>query len=141
MFFDLLPAGISVYSGIMMSNNSLVNDNDFPLKNRLGKTIDFEEVLNRDILDLLGFDGNTPQEKKAELYEKMINTIQNRLMMRILDRLSDEEVKEFNELPEDSQVINDFFQSKNIDAAQMLAQEALIYKSELVSLTTYKYPE
>lgn len=123
-----------------MDNTSLVNDRDFPLRHQLGNLVDYEDVINKDILELLGYDESLPEEKRDELYTKIVDTIQNRLLLSILDRLSDEDMKEFLELGDDGEGFRRFFEEKNIDVTQLLMKEALIFKTELVELKNYKFP-
>jgi len=95
-----------------------------------------DDILNKDILELLGLQ-NVPEEKKKELYTKMLATIQNRVVARIADKLTKTDLEEWKKLTvgKDQQKMGDFLQAKGIDPIQMMTQEALIYKTELVNLS------
>ena len=95
----------------------------------------YEDIINKDILELMGASG-LAEDKKKELYEKMLETIKNRATARILDQLDEKDAEEFKRLADssDDQKINQFLQSKNIDVPQIMLTEAIIYKTELTDL-------
>ncbi len=93
------------------------------------------EILNKDILELMGASG-LPKKKRQKLYAKMLDTIQNRVIARVADQLSEPDLKEWHELAEtgDNQQIDRFLKGRGIDVAQLQLQEALMYKAEMVKL-------
>ena len=95
----------------------------------------YEDILNKDILELMGV-GNLPEEKKRELYTKMLETIQNRTIARIFDQLSPEDGEKLKQLldSDNKTEIESFLKSKGVDIAKMMLEEAIIYKAELVGL-------
>ncbi|TSC93562.1 MAG: Uncharacterized protein CEN91_208 [Candidatus Berkelbacteria bacterium Licking1014_85] len=103
---------------------------------QLPATDEVQDILNKDILELMGAK-NMPEDKKAELYQKMLETIQNRVIARIADELSDADLDTFKTLADagDKQKLEEFLTSKNIDIAKLMLQEALIYKTEMVTLS------
>jgi fructose-1-phosphate kinase PfkB-like protein len=95
----------------------------------------YEDILNKDILELMGV-GNLPEEKKRELYTKMLETIQNRTIARIFDQLSPEDGEKLKQLldSDNKTEIESFLKSKGVEIAKMMLEEAIIYKAELVGL-------
>jgi hypothetical protein len=96
---------------------------------------DYQKIIEGDILDLLGL-GDAKQEKKDQLYKKMLSTIQNRVVARVLDELEGEDVEKFKDLIEKGEEddIKQFIEDKNMNINELMAQESLIYKTEIVSL-------
>jgi len=94
-----------------------------------------EDILNKDILELMGAQ-NLPQEKKQEIYQKMIETIQNRVIAKILDQLSEQDAEEWKKLLDsgDKQKAEEFLKTKQIDVAKLMLEESIIYKTEMVGL-------
>lgn len=94
-----------------------------------------KELLEKDLLELIG-GGDLAEEKKQELYTKMAETVQNRAIARIYDQLSEEEGKELDQLIDagDSNKVDEYLKSKNLDITSLLTQEAIILKTEMVEL-------
>lgn len=92
------------------------------------------DLIDKDIFELLGLK-NAPEEKKKEILENMMGTVQNRIMARILDSLNDDEIKEFEQLvsTKDETQIKDFLDKKGIDLTQISAEESLLYKTEIIN--------
>lgn len=101
--------------------------------------LSYEDVLNKDILELMGA-SELPQEEKKRLYEKMLATIQNRVIARISDQLNDQGIEELKNIldSKDQNKFNDFFKSKKIDLPKLLLEEAMIYKTEIAQLANQK---
>lgn len=97
--------------------------------------IPMSDVIDKDILELLGVQ-KISEEERNKLYKKMLESIQNRVIARIDDKLNDSEREEFKKMLDDKndKKINDWLKSKNIEIAKMLIEEAVIYKTELLSL-------
>lgn len=93
----------------------------------------FDDLLNKDILELMGVK-DMPESKKQELYQKMLETVQNRVINRVGEQLSDEDVEAWNKVAEtkDQGKMEEFLQSKSIDLGKMMMEESLVYKAELV---------
>lgn len=104
-----------------------------PFKNALFD--DDEEIINKDILELLGT-SDLSEDEKADFYQKMIDTIENRVIGRIADQLTEEEQQEWNKIGEskDKQKMDEFLKAKNIDINQLTLQETLSYKAEIAVL-------
>ncbi|PJC65732.1 hypothetical protein CO019_01175 [Candidatus Berkelbacteria bacterium CG_4_9_14_0_2_um_filter_42_30] len=97
----------------------------------------YGELLEKDILELMGVD-NLPDKEKEELYKKMLETILNRVVLRLDTQISDEEVEKLKEITDkkDKEGFFKFFQDKGIDIKSIFAEEAALYKVEMVALTS-----
>ena len=95
----------------------------------------YQKIIEEDILKLLGLD-NASVEKKDELYKKMLSTIQNRVVVRLLDELDKDSREKFKKLldKEKEEEIEKMLKNKGININELMAQEALIYKTEIVGL-------
>lgn len=93
------------------------------------------DIIDKDILELVGGE-NMSLEQKDELYKKMMETIQTRVMTRVDDLLTDEEAADVRVLLEndDREGFEQFMVEKNIDIKQLYSEEALFYKLELSQL-------
>lgn len=99
---------------------------------------EIKNVLEKDLLELIG-GADLPQAKKQELYTQMAETVQNRTIARIYDKLSEEDGKALDEAidsgdKKNALKVDEFLKSKNIDITSLLAQEAIIYKTEMMEL-------
>jgi hypothetical protein len=96
---------------------------------------EIKNLLEKDLLELIG-GADLPPQKKQELYAKMAETVQNRVIARIYDQLSEEEGQELDKLIDsgDKNQVDEFLKNKNLDITSLLTQEAIIYKAEMVNL-------
>ena len=96
---------------------------------------ELNKIIDEDLLDLMGAK-NMPGDAKAALYEKMALTIQDRVLLRIDEMLDEEGRKQFAAVIDSGDQVktNDFLLSKNIGVPQLLIQEAMLYKVEIMSL-------
>lgn len=95
-----------------------------------------EDILNKDILELMGAQG-MPEEKKQELYQKMMETLQNRVMAKVADMLQGQDLEKFKQLAEaqNKPELEGFLKSKGINLSKMMLQETLLYKTEMTELS------
>jgi len=105
------------------------------MNSKLFSDQEIQDIIDKDLLELMGAQ-NMPQKQKAELYLKMADTIQNRVIARIDDALSDLERQEWLKLLDegDNAKMEQFLKNKNLDPAKLLVEEALIYKTEIMAL-------
>jgi hypothetical protein len=120
------------------TNNDSVQDkavNSAPKTNVVNEI--YDEILEKDILDLMGV-GDLPENEKEEIYKKMLDTIMNRVILRLDSQVSDEEVAKLKTIMEakDNAGFFKFFEDKGIDIKSIFAEEAGIYKVEMVALTS-----
>ena len=101
----------------------------------MASEVSVDDIISKDIFELMGAK-DMPEERKRNLYTKILATIQNRVIARIADSLNDKDTEEWTKVKEtgDRQKMNEFMTSKGIDINKLLMQEALIYKLELVKL-------
>lgn len=104
-------------------------------KTKLFSDEEMQQILDNDLLELMGAQ-NMPQEKKQALYQKMAETVQDRVIARIDDQLSESEREEWLKVidSDDQAKMAEFLKSKNIDVAKMIVEEAIIYKTEMMAL-------
>ena len=95
-----------------------------------------QEIIDKDIFSILGLE-NLDEEKKKELFEKASETIQNRILVRLADLLSEEDVKKVVEFAEQDNTdgFEQLVASNDIDLEQIAAEETLSYKTEMASIT------
>ena len=92
-----------------------------------------QAVINDDILSAMGL-GNISETEKNEFYSMMVSTVQDRVLARILDELSQDEQHQLTQLlshtgaAEAEAFIAEHIQ--NLDDLTM--QEALLYKAEMI---------
>ncbi|MBI4948100.1 hypothetical protein HY844_00890 [Candidatus Berkelbacteria bacterium] len=97
-------------------------------------SLNYGQVLEADLLELMGAQDAT-DEQKEEIYTKALKTIENKVLARVFDNLTEEEIKQWEALPEnDGEVLKNFLEERAIDIKAFFAEEALIYKTEIASL-------
>lgn len=94
-----------------------------------------DDLIKQDLFKLLGLEAISDDEKAA-LYQKVLTTIQNRVIAQLMDRFTDAEAEEFGNLAEtgDQTRLSQFLEDRQIDILDFMVKEALIYKAELVTL-------
>lgn len=94
-----------------------------------------EELVNKDLFELLGIE-KASDEIKQKILEKMMTTVDARVVNRVAELLSEEDAKHFHQLSEqnDPQRIIDFLVSKEIDLPQIVTQEATRHRTEIVQM-------
>lgn len=95
-----------------------------------------EDIIEKDILELIGAD-KLSVEQKAELYEQMNRTVNYRLLENIENQLETEEEKnEWKKLLNDGSKddVAKFLEKHRIDLEKAVADEAIKYKVEVVSI-------
>ncbi|MEK7202060.1 MAG: DUF5663 domain-containing protein [Patescibacteria group bacterium] len=94
-----------------------------------------QEILEKDIFELLEIEGATPEKKQA-LLETMTTTIEARVVNRVAEMLDDKSAEVFKEISEagDSQKLVDFFVDHQIDLPQIVSEEATKHRVEVVQL-------
>lgn len=97
--------------------------------------IDPEELINKDIFELLGLQ-NLSEPQKKQMNDDMTATIQNRVLARVLDSLDDAGLKEYEAILDsgDEKKANEFLIAHKIDLTKITTEEALLYKTEVVNL-------
>lgn len=79
---------------------------------------------------------NLSAEEKAKLVKSMEENIEGRVMVRVLNSLTEEEKTAFDACKTDAE-IEAFLKSKNIDMAAIAVEEALTFREELIKDASY----
>ncbi len=90
-------------------------------------------LVEEDVFKLLGV-ADAPEDKKQKLFDTMMKSINNRIFSRVLDLVDDKDAEELERVLEEDGDIDAFLKARQIDVTSIAAQEALIYKTELVAL-------
>lgn len=92
---------------------------------------------DKDLFILLGLQ-NLPEERKAELMQKMGSLVQRDVMMRVIDELSEDEKDEFQKLiedhPEDFKRMCTFIEGKVPDVDDIVKESIESLRAELLTL-------
>lgn len=74
------------------------------------------------------------QQKQDEIMTRVLELISQRAGAKIIETLSDQETKEFNEIPKDDlEQMENFIILKNPNAEEIFKQEAQVVKKELLN--------
>ena len=74
------------------------------------------------------------QQKQDEIMTRVLELISQRAGVKIIETLSDQETKEFNEIPKDDlEQMENFIILKNPNAEEIFKQEAQAVKKELLN--------
>lgn len=97
--------------------------------------LDPATILDQDILTLLGAD-DLPEVKKEELYGKILATIRNRVLVRLLTVLNDQAVNQLSELIDrgEQAEIQSLLESQGVNLERLFLEEAASYKVEMATL-------
>lgn len=97
-----------------------------------------KDIIEKDIFTLLGA-GSLNEEEKAELMNKMLDTIRYRVIDRVSEMISKDEMNLWMDLmePEKNEELNKFLAEKKIDLSQMMLEEAVNYKIQLKTYANY----
>ena len=80
-----------------------------------------------------------PEEKQGEVLTGVLGIISKRAGMRIVEKFSEEEAKEFNQIPKDDlEKMEEFMIAKNSDAEEIFKEEAEKVKEELLNAKVEK---
>lgn len=101
----------------------------------MGQQFTIEDVLQKDILELMGAK-DLPEEEKTALYQKMMAVIKERVAVRVGEVLEDKDLEEFKRLLDvkDTQGAEEFLLSRGLDTAELMLEEATAFKLEMVKL-------
>lgn len=108
----------------------------FPITNALaGANDEADDLMNKDILELMGAK-DMSGEQQAELYKKMMETIDTRVTMKIEDLLSDEDLDKLFELTKERNAdeVVAFLTQRNVDIKKIYLDEVVLYKAEMAEL-------
>lgn len=98
-------------------------------------SLDPKMLLTEDLLDLLGV-GELSGSERTAMMSTILDTIQNRVLVRILDFLSTDEIDAFESAlkKNDTEKMEEILSQGGLPSfAQIAVEEALLYKTELVN--------
>ncbi len=94
-----------------------------------------KKFLEANIIEVLGLEA-LPDERKIKMVQQMANLVQKRLMLRIMEQLTEEEKDEFEKILEGEDNIDlavaEFIQNKVPNFDEMVKEEIVKVKKELV---------
>ncbi len=96
-------------------------------------TTNQQTIQFRDLLKDIGME-NLPIEKQAGIIEKISRIVYKRILLRILDRLSDEEAMEIDALLEkkDYERVDEYIRDKAPDFITILKQEIEEVRADII---------
>ena len=99
------------------------------------KLVNVDDLLDKDIFELLGIE-NAGEDRKEEIFNRMIQTVNMRVATRIASMLTQEEATKFQDLAEsgNADALAEFLTEKDIDLPNLVAEEATRYRVEMVTL-------
>ena len=97
--------------------------------------IDPASIIDTSIIDLLGIQGAT-DDQKQQIIDDALATIHTRILARILDSIPEPEQASFDQLIDsgDNEKVKLYLIQKGIDMTRIASEEALNHKVELVGL-------
>jgi len=104
----------------------------------MGKNKKADEILNQDIIAILG-NPKLSEEEKSRLYEKMVETIKYRVLDRISNSLNDDDFKSWMEAIDSGSKdkIDSYLISKGVDFERLMLDETVRYKIEVAAMVEY----
>lgn len=90
-----------------------------------------ERIASEDFFTLLGLQHISAEEKEAML-EKMNETVQARVLLRILEQLSPAEQRQLDNQPTESFI--EFLEQKGFNIPALYLEEALQYRLEIAQM-------
>ncbi|MEK7548284.1 MAG: hypothetical protein AAB499_00025 [Patescibacteria group bacterium] len=96
-------------------------------------TISVQELVEKDFFTLAGLEKLSDAEKDA-LLENILNTIRNRVVIRIIESFPESERLHLDSVlqGEDEEQISTLLTNKHIDVDRLVAEESLTFKSQLL---------
>jgi predicted nucleotidyltransferase component of viral defense system len=96
------------------------------------KELTYQELIAKDIFDLIEAPESMTETEKQALILKMYKIVENRVIARVIDKLDEAEIKEFTtNLKIGQKEANNYLMAKGIDFTKLVTEESLILKNEL----------
>jgi hypothetical protein len=91
------------------------------------------DIFDVSIFTLLGID-DASQQAKDELLADMLETVESRVFLRVMEALDDEAIERMDALTDagDHAAVRTLLAEHDLDLAQLMAEETMFYKAELV---------
>lgn len=92
-----------------------------------------KNLIEGDFFKEAGLD-NLPEEEKKKLLQKMLESIKNRVLVRIDDLISEAKREDFHKILEkgSDEEIRGFLEANKIDLEQLTIEESILQKAELL---------
>lgn len=115
-----------------MNDDKKINDSSQDDTNQAHDDISYDDLLGKDILDILGL-VDISKEEQDNIKDVMEKTIKNRIISRVIDSLSDEEIDIWENLKTKEEKV-EFLTNHKLNLEKIALEEALIYKYEMARL-------
>jgi len=98
---------------------------------------DYAQIIDTDIFELLGLE-NMPEDKKADIAEKIGETVISRVLANVLESLEGDKAAELKFLLEENNIeaIKQFLNENNIDLKEIVVKEAVVLKAQIATFMT-----
>ncbi|MEK7096661.1 MAG: hypothetical protein AAB881_01810 [Patescibacteria group bacterium] len=120
--------------------NNTAGANDTNLKDgEILPGLSYQDLLNKDLIELMG-STDMPEAQKNEQYEKMLATIKSRVLGQLVKKMTEDQFNRFQKaLQEKNEAeVNTIIEETKIDVPKLYAEEAILYKLQMVSLMRQK---
>lgn len=97
------------------------------------KKEEIKDLLNENIIGLLGLEA-LPDEEKLSLLNKMSELVWKRVLLRIMERFSEEEARELEAILNDEEKVFQYLSDKSPDFLDILKEEIVKIKAEMVEV-------
>jgi hypothetical protein len=91
------------------------------------------DLFDTSIFTLLGV-ADAPQSKKDEMLDSMLETVESRVFMRVMETLDDDAIQTMSDLidADNHDGVRDLLSGFGMQLSQLMAEETMFYKAELV---------
>ncbi len=98
--------------------------------------MDPQQILNSNIIEELAIE-SLPDDKKAALVASMVDLIQKRIVVRLIEGLSEEDLEKFASIVEskDAEALARFANSHGKNLEEITKEETIKLKSEMIERT------
>jgi len=96
--------------------------------------MDPQKLVEGDFFKEAGLDG-LPEEEKEKLMTKLIESVRNRVLIRIDDLIGDKDREAFHKVLESGkdEEIRKYLDEKKINVQQLVVEESLLQKAEMLN--------
>jgi hypothetical protein len=102
------------------------------LEDKFDEYITYRDLIEKDILDLMGFSTLSDEKKKA-MHERFSQMLENRVALKVLDGLSEEDREIYKKMLEEGKDEESykFILDKGVDPMEIMSVEAIMLKVEM----------
>lgn len=120
--------------------NNVAGANDTNLKDgEILPGLSYQDLLNKDLIELMG-STDMPEDQKNQEYEKMLATIKSRVLGQLVKQMTEDQFNRFQKALQEKNEneVNTIIEETKIDVPKLYAEEAILYKLQMVSLMRQK---